>query len=398
MNPAVVLLVAMFAIGVDNYIVAAILPQLAVGLGQTTPAVGLLASAYALPNAILAPAFGPLSDRVGRRIAMVLGMAVFVIAVAASALAPNFEALLTARFVNGLGAAIMLPAIFAYAADIASPEQRGRAMATVLSAFPVSTILGLPLGGLITAFAGWRAVFVFIGLVAVGALVLLWRLPSDRPKPGTAIAYLEGFRLAARSRPLLTAVAVTFVWFSAAFGLFIYAGSFFTRSFGFGPFQVGLVFTIIGFVGFAATRVGARFIDAVGPKRAIMLGIGAFAVAAFLLPNTAAFLPWALANLALWIFGTWFGLPAMQTLISGLVPTARGTALAANSSALYAGAVVGPIVSGAVLAAGGFDLAGPWSAVLALVALVLAAWLLPNELPSEVADEMPGEMLDGVAR
>jgi predicted MFS family arabinose efflux permease len=375
-SPAVVLATTLFAIGVDNYIVVAILPEIAGEFGQPVERLGLLASAYAIPLALLAIPFGPVSDRLGRRFSMVLGMGVFLGAVVASGLAPSYPLLLAARVVNGLGAAIVGPAVFAYAADLSSPEQRGRAMATIIAAYPVSTILGLPLGGLITASFGWRAVFAFIALVAVAALVLVWRLPKDAPRAAAA-TYRDGLRALVGSRPTLSAVAVTVVWFTGSFGLFVYLGTYFTESFGFSPFQVGLTLTIIGFVGVLATRVAARLIDRFGAKRVVMAGLACIALAAFLLPFSRVLLPLALLNLALLVFGVWVGLPAQQAIVSETLPAWRGTALAANTSALYLGATIGPAITGMILAAGGFAAAGPWTAFVALVALTLAGFLLP---------------------
>ena len=74
---------AVFAVGVDAYIVAAVLPEIADNLHEPIERVGLLASAYALPMALLAPVFGPLSDRRGRRFALRLGLAIFAAAAAA---------------------------------------------------------------------------------------------------------------------------------------------------------------------------------------------------------------------------------------------------------------------------------------------------------------------------
>ena len=109
------LAVSVFAVGVDTYILVSVLPEIADSLGEPIGAVGLLASAYALPTALLAPIFGPFSDRHGRQAAMTLGLLVFIGSAAACIVAPSLPLLLVARAVNGLGAAIIVPAAFAYA-------------------------------------------------------------------------------------------------------------------------------------------------------------------------------------------------------------------------------------------------------------------------------------------
>lgn len=373
-----VLFVALFAIGIDNYIVAAILPEIADNLAVTIGVVGLLASAYALPNAFLAPVFGPLSDRYGRRLVMLAGMALFVGAVAVSALAPTFEVLLGARVVNGLGAAIILPAAFAYVSDQTPVAERGRAISTLFTAYPASTILGLPLGGLAAAVAGWRASFALVFVLAVVSLALLARLPADGAREGTALGYAARLREVAGNRRVLGALSVTAVWFTAALGMFAYVGEFLHRSFGFGSGQIGLVFVVIGVVGVASTRLGGRFIDVLGAKRSVLIGIACYGTAVFLLPFTAVAVPVAIANFVLWVFGVWFGLPAQQTIVSDLTPDSRGTTLAFNSSAMYMGGVFGPGLAGWLLGAGGFGLLAPVAASVALTAFVLAWLVLPG--------------------
>ncbi len=96
-SPIWALVVAVFAVGVDVYIVVGILPEVSRDLHEPVAAVGLLASAYALPTALLAPVFGPLSDRRGRRTALLVGLGIFVASAAACVVAPNLAVLLVVR-------------------------------------------------------------------------------------------------------------------------------------------------------------------------------------------------------------------------------------------------------------------------------------------------------------
>lgn len=385
-----VLFVALFAIGIDNYIVVAILPEIAGNLGVTIGVVGLLASAYALPNAFLAPVFGPISDRYGRKVVMLAGMGLFIVAVVVSALAPTFEILLAARVVNGLGAAIVLPAAIAYVSDQTPVNERGRAISTLMTAYPASTLLGLPLGGLAAAVAGWRASFGVVALLAVVSFVLLARLAGDRPRASASVGYFTRLTEVLGDRRVVGALAVTAVWFTAALGLFAYVGEFYHRTFGLGSGEIGLVFVVIGIVGVTSTRVGGRFIDVLGAKRSVLIGIACYGTAVFLLPFTAVALPIAIANFVLWVFGVWFGLPAQQTIVSDLTPESRGTTLAFNSSAMYVGGVIGPGLAGAILGIGGFELLAPVAAAVAVSAFCLAWLVLPRDEHTAVAVERAG--------
>jgi len=328
---------------------------------------------------VLASVFGPVSDRLGRKIALVGGMGLFAAAAGLSAAAAGYLPLMAARIAAGLGAAVFTPAAYAYIGDRSTPGERGRAMGTILTAIPLSTVLGLPLGGEAAATIGWRGAFLFVCVVALTALSFLWMIPADRPRAALDAHYADSFKRVLGNHAVLGTLAITLVWFTAAFGLFTYLGEFFHAAFGLPTDRIALVFMAYGLVGVVATRLGARFIDSIGAKRSVMFGISAFGVAALALAWARASLPLAVINLVLWASGIWFGFPAQQTIVSELVPEARGTVMAFNNSALYLGSTLGPAVAGLVYTLGGFPLLGPWSALIALYALILAARTLPAD-------------------
>jgi multidrug resistance protein len=380
------LTIATFVIGVDLYIVAAVLPAIADDLHEAIGLVGLLASAYALPTAIFAPVFGPLSDRRGRRAGMLIGLTIFSVAAAACTIAPTLPTLLLARAINGLGAAIATPATLAYASDLPSPRERARTLGIVLSAFPFSTLVGLPIGAIVTGIWGWRAAFAFVLVVAILAVIGISRLPADRPQASGRPGYLSSYRAILADRRALGVLAVTFAWFAGTFGYFVYQAEFFHEAFGLPTNIAGLSYLVVGLVGVAATRLSGTFLHAVGARRAVMIGIAAFAGAAFLMPQTRVALPLALLVFAGWAFGTWYGIPGIQVIVAGLSESLRGTMLAFNSSAQNFGNVLGPAITGQVIAMGGFAAAGPWSSTVGLVALGLAWRFLPRELGDSRSD------------
>jgi multidrug resistance protein len=381
------LTIATFVVGVDLYIVAAVLPAIADDLHEPIALVGLLASAYALPTAIFAPVFGPLSDRRGRRAGMLIGLAIFCVAAAACVLAPSLPFLLIARAINGLGASIAAPATLAYASDLPSPRERARTLGIVLSAFPFSTLIGLPIGALVTGLFGWRAAFAFVLLVAIAAVLGISRLPVDRPHVDGRPGYLASYRAVLGDRRALGVLSVTFVWFGGTFGYFVYQAEFFHEAFSLPTSVAGLSYLVVGVVGVAATRLSGTFLHAVGARRAVMIGIAAFAVAAFVMPLTRISLPLALVVFAVWAFGTWFGIPGIQLIVASLSAQVRGTMLAFNSSAQNFGNVLGPAITGQVIAMGGFAAAGPWSSVVGLAALGLAWRFLPRTLGESAVPE-----------
>jgi multidrug resistance protein len=382
MGTAIPLVLAVFCLGIDMYVVAALIPTMADDLGEQVATLGLLVSAYALPNALLAPFFGPLSDRLGRRIALLVGMGFFAATVVGTAVAPDLLVLAGLRVLNGLGAAIVMPAAFAYAGDLPTATQRSQAMGNLAMGYPLAALLGLPLGAFLAGLVSWRATFLAVAVLSAVTFVLIWRLPQDRPKGGPAIGYTEGLRVAVGNRAVLSVVAVTFVWFLGPMGIFPFVGEFFQSSYGLDTAQVGLVFMVLGGVGVVSARTSGRLTARIGARTVVLIAITCFGLAVLALPSTPPFLALSLVVFAIWVFGTWFGLPAQQSIAAGLDPRARGTIMAFNSSALNLAAVVSPTIAGIVYTAGEFRLLGTWTAGIAVAAFLVAFFLLPRPAPA----------------
>lgn len=378
-SPIWALVIAVLAVGVDTYIVVGILPEIARDLRESIAAAGLIASAYALPTALLAPVFGPLSDRRGRRTALLVGLAIFVASAAACVVAPSLLLLLVARGVNGLGAAIILPAAFAYAGDLPIKRERDRAMGLLSSAFPMATLLGLPLGALVATLAGWRGAFVFITLVGVAAFVLVWALcPADKPRTHKPMGYLESYRTILGDVAALKLLSVTMVWFITPFGLFVYFAEFIHVTHDVPTTQAGLALVVVGIVGVVASRISGRVMGIIGARTVVLIGITLFGTAALLMPFTTSALPLSLGVMAIWASGTWFGVPAINAIVAAYSQRLRGTMLAFNSSSMNLAGVLGPILIGSIIATLSFS-AAYWTAVLfAAGAFALAYVVLPR--------------------
>jgi multidrug resistance protein len=373
------LAIAVLAVGVDTYIVAGIVPELSDDLGEPVGAIGLLASAYALPTALLAPLFGPFSDRRGRRTAMLTGLVIFVASAGACVVAPSLPVLFVARAVNGIGAAIIVPAAFAYAGDIGEVERRDRAMGLLASSIPLATLLGLPVGALVASAAGWRGAFLFITLVGVTAFLAVRALcPPDPARTGGAVGYRESYRGILGDRSAVSLLAVTLVWFLAPTGLFVYVAELFHVVHGVPTAQAGLSLIVIGLVGVIASRLSGRFMALLGPRNAVLAAVAVVATAMLLMPATTASPVLSLLALALWASGTWFGVPAMQAIVAAHSDRLRGTMLAFNSSAFNLAGVLGPVLMGAVITAAGFGAAFLLGSAIVASALALAWLVLPR--------------------
>lgn len=164
--------IGMFMAVLDSTIVNVALPAMRASLGATVAGLAWIVDAYTLSFATLILAGGVLSDRFGAKHAYLAGLALFVLASAACGFAPSVTALVAARFVQGVGAALFLPASLAIVRNTFDvPAERARAIAVWASIASVAASVGPVLGGVLVEDFGWRSAFLVN--VPAGTLALI---------------------------------------------------------------------------------------------------------------------------------------------------------------------------------------------------------------------------------
>jgi EmrB/QacA subfamily drug resistance transporter len=193
-RPWLVLLIvsaAAFMAALDLFIVNIAFPDIARDFdGASLDQLSWVLNAYTIVFAALLVPFGRWADRLGRRRGFLAGLAVFTVASALCAVAPTLEALVAARVVQALGAAVLVPTSLALLLPEFPPERRGAAVGVWAAVGGVAAALGPPLGGLLVE-AGWRTVFLVnlpvgaIALVAATRVLREARDPAVGPRPDT---------------------------------------------------------------------------------------------------------------------------------------------------------------------------------------------------------------------
>ncbi len=170
------LVIGFFMILVDTTIVSVATPALMSSLGAGVNEVIWVTSAYLLAYAVPLLITGRLGDRFGPRTVYLAGLVLFTASSLACGLTGNIHALIAARVVQGLGAALMTPQTMAVITRLFPPEQRGQAMALWGAVAGVATLVGPILGGLLIDSLGWEWIFFVNVPVGIVAFVLAMRL------------------------------------------------------------------------------------------------------------------------------------------------------------------------------------------------------------------------------
>jgi MFS family permease len=181
---------AMLLPSLGTSIVNVALPRLAASFEATMAEVQWLVICYLLAVTSLIVGAGRLGDLIGRRRLLLIGIALFAVASAAGAFAPNLWVLIGARSVQGVGAAVMMALTIAMAGDSVPKDRRGSAMGLMGTISAVGTALGPLVGGAMIAAFGWPAVFAVLAVMGVGALLMgSTLLPVDEKPVHEAAAH-----------------------------------------------------------------------------------------------------------------------------------------------------------------------------------------------------------------
>jgi len=358
------------------YSTQAILPELGREFGISPAEAGLSVSVVVLALAVGAWVWGPLSDRYGRRRAILLASGLLVLPTIATGLAPTFPVLLLFRALQGLCMPGLLTVGVPYVMEAFGPAVGGLAMGSYVAALVAGGLLGRVGVALLSAAFGWRwAVGGIAVLPAAGMLVMRVALPSV-PLATRSESRRAGLRSQLRNPRLLQAIAVGSGLFFTFVGTFSYVVFRLERPpFGYGTATGSLVF-LLWVTGVAGPFVG-RLADRIGWRRVALVSLG-FASTGLLM-SIPSFLPTLVLGLACVTAAMFAGVTAAQLGVSESTATDRGLASALYFSLYYGAGALGGYLPGLAWQAWGWNgvaLVGVGvlgAATLALLATMVAS-------------------------
>lgn len=266
-------LTALTPLSIDAYLPA--LPSLTKDLASTDSAAQLTLSALLVGLALGQLVAGPLSDRVGRRPPVLVGLAGFILVSLACAVAPNVPVLIALRLLQGLFGAAAVVVSRAVVRDLHEGAAAARAFATLILIMGVAPVAAPVLGAQILRVTSWRGVFV---LLAVAGTVLLAltarRLPETLPEPSTG-GVRETFTTFGRLLRDRGFLAPAIASGAAIAGLFAYiAGSPFLLQevYGLTPQRFSLLFALNAATFVTLSQVGGRLVERTGAAALVITG------------------------------------------------------------------------------------------------------------------------------
>lgn len=367
-----ILMINMF-ISIGSFgIVIPILPAYLESINQGGTAAGLMIAIFAGAQLIFSPIAGKWADQYGRRLMIIYGLIGLSLSMFIFYWFDSIWFLYLSRVIGGIGAALMVPAIFAYVADITTMAQRAKGNSLISAAMSLGIVIGPGVGGFLADF-GLKAPFLVSALVSVVAvlfsIVILKESQVEKPEvPLHGVKEESMIRKIARSvkMPYFIPLIITLVM---SFGLLAYEsvlGLFVDDQFGATPQDIAIMVTSTGLVSviiqlFVVDKIVDRFGE--GTVLVVFIGVAAGAFLLSLLAST--YVLFFIVTLIIFL-ATSILRPVLNTLISKMAGNEQGFAMGMNNSYMSIGNILGPTLAGLL-----YDVNIIYPFILGLILLIL---------------------------
>jgi MFS transporter, DHA1 family, multidrug resistance protein len=359
-------LMAMNSLAIDVMLPA--LQQIGASLGVADDNVRqLVITSYLIGFGVFQLAFGPVSDRFGRRGPLLVGTAIYLLSALAAVFAPTFGILLALRFTQGVGAAATRVISQSVVRDTFGGRRMAEVMSLIMMVFMILPVIAPATGQLIMLLGDWQMIFIF--MAGLGTVITLWavfRLPETlapanrRPLTFTAVA--QGFRLVLTNRTALCYSLATALLFGGLFGFVNSAQQIYEQTYGLGNL-FPLAFALVAIFMAASSYLNARLVGRFGMRRLSHMALLGFIAASlvWLVLSLAGAIPFAVFMVVFAIAMFQFGsiganfnalameplgnvagtasavLGAVQTVVGGLIGAVIGQAYDGTVTPLGAG-------------------------------------------------------------
>jgi MFS transporter, DHA1 family, inner membrane transport protein len=338
-----------------------------------------LVASYGISAAITGFLGGFVVDRFDRRHALLTLYAGFSLATLACALAPNYAALLLARVLAGGFGGVAGSVVVAMVGDIVPPERRGRGMSSVMSAFPLASILGVPAGLWLAGLFGWHApFFLLVGLSGVVFAIACKTIPSIRSAHAPAHPWTQMSAILAHpvhQRGLLMSAFLVF-----AGGCMIpFMAPAMVANVGLTEAQLPWIYFAGGVATFFTTPIVGRLADKYD-KLHVLAWMSAGSIVAALVVSNLPAAPLYVAMLATALFMVSMSgrfSPSMAMLSKAVDERYRGGFMSVNSAVQQAASGLANLVAGLIVVTGpgGRLLHYPWVGILSATCMTITVFL-----------------------
>jgi len=348
-----ILSLALIVVSLGFGMVIPIFPFYIERMGGGGKELGLLVAVAALTELIFGPVWGSLSDRVGRKPILTIGLVGYGVSSLLFGLATELWMLYAARALSGVLSAATASTAMAYIGDSTAENERGGGMGILGAAGGLGLILGPGLGGWLGGWALSTPFFASAGISLVSVLLILLLLPESLPRsarqPGGSKT--SALQLSQIWNALASPIGILlFMAFLSSFGLANFEavfGLYALAKFNYGPESVGLILAVVGLVSAAGKIFTGALTGRWGDAPVIKVSLLAGSIG-FLVLLLATTFPTLLLATGFFVLSKTFLRPAVLSLTSQQTASGQGAAMGLCNSFMSLGRIVGPVWAGLV--------------------------------------------------
>ena len=333
-------------------IIIPIIPTYLKEIGQGGKAAGLIIAIFAFAQFVVSPLGGKLADRYGRRPLINYGLLILAISMFIFYFADSIILLYLSRAIGGIGCALLIPAIYAYVADITTMDQRAKGNSFISAAMSLGIVIGPGIGGALADFGLKTPLLVsaIVGLLAfvISHFTLKESLHGEiEVAQGPEQSMVKDIMLSVK-KPFFIPLVITLIM---SFGLMAYEtvlGLYVSDEFAATPPQIAFMITSTGLVSvlmqlFVVDRVVRLF----GELKVVKLFLVITSIGFFLSIIAKSYEMFFAISLIIFL-ATSILRPVLTTLISKLAGKEQGFAMGMNNAYMSIGNILGPLLAGAL--------------------------------------------------
>ncbi|MDP4331846.1 MFS transporter [Curtobacterium sp. A7_M15] len=363
-----------FGIGLTEFVITGLLPEVAADYGVTETTAGWLVTGYALAVIVGALGLTAATTRLPRKPVLIGLLVLFVIGNTLSAVAPVYGVMMLGRVIAALCHGAFFGIGSVVASNMVAKERRASAVALMFTGLTASNVLGVPFGTFLGQALGWRATFWTIAAIGVVALVGVALLVPTVRSADAAVPSLRRELGAFRSGQVWLSLGITVLGYGGMFGAFTYIAYTLTSVSGFSSGAVPWLLIVFGvglFVGnFAGGKLASRSID--GTLLVVLVALTVVLAVFAAVASSPVLTVIALVLMGAFGFAT---VPALQTRVMHYADHAPTLASGANIAAFNLGNALGAWIGGLTIAAGLGYTSPIWAGAGITAAAVVLTWV-----------------------
>ncbi|MBU8849000.1 MAG: MFS transporter, partial [Desulfobacterales bacterium] len=303
-------------------------------------------------TSLLGPVGASFADKYGYKILMLLSLGMLTIGTFAVGLIPIYSVLVICFFLAGLAKSIFDPSLQAFIGNFVPFEKRGQIIGITELAWAGSTLIGIPIAGVVIERFSWQTPFFIIGgLCLVCFFIILKIMPKDKKNtipPETRTSMKSNWKTIIKDRKVLGILSFVFFMSLANDNLFVIYGAWLEQSYSLSLAAIGFGTVLIGLSEILGEGCTIFFSDRIGLKKSIIIGVSLCTGAYFLLPVLDIGLGYVLAGLFLVFFTFEFTIVTSMSLSTELVPELRASTMSAFFAIAGIGRVAGAFSGGII--------------------------------------------------